>query len=225
MYLNPTIMPFNTKQNEHETFTRLISNYLITISKRSAQQAPLEYTIDSLLSLINPYMNAADKNILNEFSNKAIDSYNYDIYRLKAIMIILYRKGLLPYTHIKNSNLYYGKFIQAANLKMHGTQLEERVADTIDFNTVIMKHQGMLLAAVSSDNDVEYMVDVAWSFLSPYIKTELMEAWTGEQNKFSSFLVGDGNRYNFIMSKIRMVSKCMYEAGFAITPAFVDNPV
>ena len=202
------------------TFKTVVMNFLYRLSEMTSVADDWNYSLDTLWSLLENYLTEDDHDEWERHSTGM--DYASSMQKIRIIMLVLYRNGVLPYREINNRK--YKLKITGEDVKLK-KGMTSHIVDDIELTQFLFRHMLLLSYQTKNQMDNTIHLDALWFILSPYITQEDFYNWDRNNKTYGNPEDHRHNPYKWNIVKGRIVVTVMNRANFLWKSAVIDAPV
>jgi len=201
------------------SFNSVVSGFLNRLSELTSTAEPIDYHVDTLWSLLDPYILDIDQTTW-EMETMSMD-YSASMSKLRIISLVLYRAGVLPRRDIRNRKFHAE--IQGKEVRIK-RGMTSHIKEDLRFSDFLTRHFHLLAFLTKKALDITIHVDVIWFLLSPYITEEDYYRWEMNNKAFGNPNSRNYSPYVWNIEKLKIIAGVMNRADFMWKTTIIDAP-
>lgn len=198
------------------SYHAVIYTSLLGIVEKSFHRQDINLKTEFIWNKLRPYISDDLERKWKE-QRRETNHYKASMGRVRVIMLSLYQIELLPRSNVQNEELrVYSDFEPK-----YGETSDAHIASELNYSDIMMRYWFLLDELVNEGMDIDainYMCDVGWAFVSPYVTYEDREDWR-QANDIRSFL----GAVQWAMKKVGIISTVLDREGVQFSRRAVDQ--
>lgn len=209
-------------QQGKESFRSVVMGWLKGLSELTSTAEPFDYHVDYLWAILDRYTKDEDHDQWEDETH-ITDSYRASMVKLRIIVLVLYRAGVLPKKNTPKRKFNVHISSQKVGIKNSGG-MSSHLKEDLGFTDILFYHQRLLSFLTKKRMDATVHIDTLWFILSPYVTQEDYHKWKMNNGSFGNPDSDVYDTYMWNIEKVRIIVAVMDRADFLWKTTVVDNP-